>query len=242
MTGKTILVTGGARRIGAEICRHMHKRGHSLIIHYYSSESSATTLAKELNSNRKDSAFTLPANLIDVDASDLIRQAVEFTGRIDVLVNNASCYFPTPIDSFSEDDWHKQVSINIKAPLYLSREISPWLDKVAGNIINICDIYAEVPIKEHVIYSMTQSALSSMTRQLARELAPGIRVNAIAPGAILWPEKITVERKKEILELIPMQRIGQVSDIANCVEFLVDEASYLSGQIISIDGGRRLTL
>ena len=241
MTDKTIIVTGGARRIGAAICRHLHEGGYDVIIHYHTSESAAVTLADALNDTRSGSAHVIQANLATADYVDFIQKAAGFTGRLDALINNASVFFPTPLDSLSQDSWQKQVEINLKAPLFLSQAARHWLRKHHGCIVNITDIYAKRPLMDHTVYTVTRAGLSAMTRALARELAPDIRVNAIAPGAILWPENMENHHKQTILDSIPLLRLGDPLDIARSVLFLIEEANYLTGQVISIDGGRQLT-
>lgn len=237
---KTAIVTGGARRIGAAICRHLHACGLDVIIHYHTSDAAAEALAVELETQRPGSVRLLKADLAEVVFEDLVREALAFNDRIDVLINNASLFYPTPLDDLSEDNWQEMLNINLKAPLCLSRCTAGYLARQSGCIINITDIYAEVPLTDYVIYNLTQSGLTRMTRQLARELAPGVRVNAIAPGAILWPEHRSAGHEQAILERIPLQRIGDVMDIARAVEFLINDAGYMTGQVITVDGGRRL--
>ncbi len=241
MTEKTILVTGGARRIGAVICHHLHAQGHALIIHHHHSVSAANQLADQLNSERTDSAFLLNADLTDLDANAFIQQAVSCTGNLDVLVNNASVFFPTRLDALTEKDWQQLVNTNVLAPLRLSQAAAAYLKTRRGTIVNITDIYASRPLKDHSVYNLTQAALESMTRNLARELAPEVRVNAVAPGAILWPENSDTETQQKLLQSIPLQRTGTPIDIARAVQFLIEAADYLTGQTITVDGGRQLT-
>lgn len=241
MGTRTVIVTGGARRIGAAICRYLHEAGFSVIIHYHTSRSAADALSDELNRKLPGSALPVQADLVTTDYAEFIQTAVKFTGRLDALVNNASVFFPTPLETLTDENWQTLMNINLKAPLFLSRAASHILGKHHGSIINISDIYAEVSLRDHLVYCMTQSALSSMNRSLACELAPDIRVNAIAPGAILWPEDIDDTHKQSILNNIPLQKTGHPLDIARSVYFLMEEATYLTGQVITIDGGRQLT-
>ena len=239
---KTAIVTGGARRIGAAICRHLHACGLDVIIHYHTSGTAAEALADELEAQRPGSTRLLKADLAEVVFEDLVREVLAFNDRIDVLINNASLFYPTPLDDLSDDNWQEMLDINLKAPLRLARCAAGYLTRQSGCIVNITDVYAEVPLADYIIYSITQSALMRVTRQLARELAPGVRVNAIAPGAILWPQHMQTGHEQAILERIPLQRIGDVMDIARAVEFLVNDAGYLTGQVITVDGGRRLNV
>ncbi len=234
------MVTGGAMRIGAEICRHLHEHGFDIIVHYHTSMAAAGELAASLNNRRADSAWSVRADLGQTDFAALASECAGFNGRLDVLVNNASAFIPTPLATLDKSDWQTLIDVNLRAPLFLAQATRQWLQARRGNIINICDIYASLPLEDYSVYCMTRSALAAQTRLLARELAPEIRVNAIAPGAILWPEGSSETYQQSILNRIPLGRTGTVLDIARSVSFLVEQGHYLTGQVINIDGGRLL--
>jgi len=241
---KVVLVTGGARRLGAAICRELHHCGCCIVLHYRKSEQAAQQLATELNGLRQNSCVTLAADLSDGNAlSNLVTQAIDCWGGLDCLVNSASAFFPTPVADITEQQWHELMTINAKAPLFLAQASVPELKRRQGCIINIVDIHAERPMRKHPVYSASKSALAAITRSLARELAPEIRVNGVAPGAILWPENDENQARKEsILQRIPLQRTGEPDDIARAVRFLMLEAPYITGQILAVDGGRNLNI
>lgn len=237
----TALITGAARRIGAEIARTLHAAGINVIIHHHQSTREAQTLCRQLLHIRPDSAALLQADLLNADASELIHQATTHWGGLNILVNNAALFYPTPVAEATEQQWDALLGCNLKAPFFLSKAAAPWLAKDNGCIINITDIHGQRPLIDHAIYSIAKAALVAMTQSLAKELAPEIRVNAVSPGAILWPETETsVSIKTEILNKIPLQRMGEPADIAAMVLFLAQHAHYISGQVISIDGGRLL--
>jgi len=236
---KTALVTGGAARIGAEIIKVLHASEFNVIIHYNKSEKEAFALCEKLNQIRPDSAEVIHANL---SLMNEINQIIETTKSVDLLVNNASVFYPTPLDKCSNSDWDDIMDINIRAPFILSKGLSKKLKEVQGCIVNIVDIHAERPLKNYAIYNISKTALKTLTKTLAKELAPDVRVCGISPGSILWPEdKSTLEpRKKQImLERIALKRQGFPKDIAKAVLFLAG-ASYITGEIINIDGGRSL--
>ncbi len=241
MTESTAIITGGSDRIGAEICRELHRDGMDVIIHYHTSYAAADALSKELNNQRPDSAHLLNADLVSVKSCiSLIEQSYQINQRLDLLVNNASAFYPTPIEEIDEEKWNDLTDINLKAPLFLARAAAPYLEKNKGTIINLIDIYSERPLKGYMIYSITKAGLVMLTRSLARELGPDIRVNGISPGAILWPENMPEDMKGEILSRTVMNRQGEPADIARAVRYLVREANYTTGQILVIDGGRML--
>jgi pteridine reductase len=244
MQDKVALITGASRRIGAEIARTLHHAGMNLCLHYRSSEAEAQQLADELLSIRQDSVITLSMDLRQTDQLEsLIQQASSKWGRLDALVNNASVFYPTPVDQISENDWDLLMESNLKAPLFLSKAAAPELSRQGGSIINIIDIYAERPRKDYVVYSMSKAGLLAMTKSLARELAPDIRVNGVAPGAILWPENENDEQgNQEILDKTALKRSGEPKDIANAVLFLLRDAPYITGQMLPVDGGRLLNI
>lgn len=242
LPNKCALVTGGAKRIGAAIARRLHAEEFSVAIHYYSSCNEAESLCDELNAVRAASARCFQANLIETSAVEtLVNDVVEWRGRIDALVNNASTFYPTPLGEISEEDFEDLVGSNLKAPLFLSQAAGPHLKSVGGSIVNIVDIHAQRPLRQHIVYGAAKAGLVMLTKSLAKELAPEVRVNGIAPGAIEWPASGMSEAVKDsILEQIPLGRAGDAADIANGVLFLVRDANYISGQIIAIDGGRSL--
>lgn len=242
LSGKVALVTGAARRIGAAIGRCLHADGASVVIHYRGSADEATRLCDELNAARPDSAMSLQADLADTaKLPDLVAAATAWHGTLDILVNNASSFYPTPIGEISEDHWNDLVGINLKAPLFLSQAALQALRKSRGVIINIVDVHSQRPLRDHAVYGSAKAALAMLTRSLAKDLAPEIRVNGVSPGAILWPEAgLSEQTKKTILKQIPVGRVGDASDIAGCVLYLVRDATYVTGQIIAVDGGRSI--
>lgn len=240
---KVVLITGGAKRLGKAIAEHFHANGFNVLISYRHSAVAANEFINALNTNRANSAKALPLNLLATHSfSSFADNAIQAFGRIDVLINNASSFYPTPIDEASEQQWDDLIGSNVKAAFFLSQALLPELTKSQGSIINLVDIYADKPLKNHPIYSMSKSAIAAMTRALAQDLAPSVRVNGVSPGAILWPEASNPEWEKALLEKVPMQRIGQDTDIAKCAYFLACDAPYITGQIIAVDGGRSLNM
>ncbi|MDX1676764.1 pteridine reductase [Arsukibacterium sp.] len=235
------LVTGSAKRLGKQIVSQLHQTGYRVIIHYHQSGAEAQSLADTLNQQRPDSAAILQANLLDEQAvKQLATQTLACFNRLDVLVNNASSFYPTPLSTATHQQWDDLFGSNVKAPYFLAQALAPALHETKGCIINMVDIHAERPLQDHNIYCMAKAALLMMTKSLARELAPTIRVNGIAPGAILWPSQQLAEADKaDIVQQIPLKRIGTPEDIASTVLFLL-QSSYISGQIIAVDGGRSL--
>ena len=235
------LVTGSAKRLGRQIISQLHQAGYRVIIHYNQSATDANNLATSLNQQRPDSALTIQANLLDEQAVQLLaNKALASFNRLDVLINNASSFYATPLGSATLANWDDLFGSNVKAPYFLCKALAPALAANKGCIINMVDIHAQQPLQDHSIYCMAKAALLMMTKSLARELAPTIRVNGIAPGAILWPSQQLAEADKAaILQQIPLQRTGSPEDIANTVLFLL-QSPYISGQIIAVDGGRSL--
>ena len=235
------LVTGSAKRLGRQIISQLHQAGYRVIIHYNQSATDANNLASSLNQQRPDSALTIQANLLDEQAVQLLaNKALASFNRLDVLINNASSFYATPLGSATLANWDDLFGSNVKAPYFLCKALAPALAANKGCIINMVDIHAQQPLQDHSIYCMAKAALLMMTKSLARELAPTIRVNGIAPGAILWPSQQLAEADKAaILQQIPLQRTGSPEDIANTVLFLL-QSPYISGQIIAVDGGRSL--
>ena len=242
LSGKVALVTGAARRIGAAIATRLHQDGASVAIHYRGSEAEARALADELNASRADSAAVFRADLLDTATlPDLVSAVVGWGGRIDILVNNASSFYPTPPGEISEQDWDDLIGTNFKAPLFLAQAALRELKKSHGVIINMIDIHALRPLKNHTVYGPAKAGLAMLTRSLAKDLAPDIRVNGVAPGAILWPEDdMSAATKDSILAQVPLARSGDPDDIAGCVLYLVRDASYVTGQVIAVDGGRSI--
>ncbi len=240
LAGKVVLITGGAKRIGASIAQTLHAEGMNIVIHYRSSASAARALQNNLNQQRKDSCMLIKGDLTEFNKlKALIDESVKRMGRLDLLVNNASAFFPTPHPSATEKQWDTLVNANLKAPFFLIQAAAPHLAKHAGSVINMIDIYAERPLTDHPIYCATKAGLASLTRSFAQSLAPDVRVNGIAPGAILWPEDQQDEiAQKRLLSRTPLKRLGEPQDIANIALVLCTAAPYITGQIINVDGGR----
>ncbi len=242
MTAPVALVTGSARRIGAQIVRTLHHHGMRVIIHYRGSQQEAESLAAVLNQTRPNSAALLPA---DLDQPAAVRQlasdALACFGQLDLLVNNASSFYPTPIDQADDADWEKLIHSNLRAPFILSQQLTPALRQQHGCIINIVDVYAEKPLQTHTLYCMAKAGLAMMTKSLARELGPEIRVNGVSPGPILWPEAGQMNQQA-IQDATALKRSGEPDDIANTVYWLATAAPFITGQILAVDGGRSLAL
>ncbi len=235
------LVTGAAKRIGATIVRRLHANGYRVVVHYSSSYEEANSLVNVLNHSRPNSAISLQGNLCDSSHINAIAErSVEAWGRLDVLVNNASSFYPTPMGEITEDDWSSLVGSNTKGPLFLSQALVPALKQTGGCIINMVDMHLDRPLPKHSVYLLAKAGLASLTRSMAIELAPQVRLNGIAPGAILWPERDMDElAKQRLIDSVPLQQLGSPDDIADALSFLVS-ASYITGQIIYVDGGRSL--
>jgi len=247
---KVALVTGAAKRIGAEIARQLHKEHFNVVIHYHNSEKAALELVDELNEARENSAFCIAADLNNPEQiNHLAVRAQQEWQRIDLLVNNASSFYPTPIGETSEDDWNQLINSNLKAPFFLAQALAKKLAEHHGCIINIADIYADKPLKKHSVYSIAKAGNVMLTKTLAQELAPMVRVNGIAPGAILWPDdshkkpedRLSDDNKEKMLAKIPLQQRGQAQDIARTILFLT-QSPYITGQILPVDGGRSITI
>jgi pteridine reductase len=239
-----VLVTGGARRVGAAIVRHLHAAGCAVAIHFRSSADEAEALAQELNAARADSAAIFPGALED-DATPgaLIAAVLEHFGRLDGLVNNASAFYPTPIGETTAAHWNDLFAANARAPFFLAQAATPALREARGAIVNIVDIYAERPLAGHTVYSMAKAALVMLTQALAKDLAPQVRVNAVAPGAILWPASGKPEEAAEaLIAKTPLARKGEPDDVAEAVRWLLLDAHYTTGQVIRVDGGRALSI
>ena len=237
---KVILVTGAARRIGAAIVTCLHANGARVAIHYRTSADAATDLAARLNQERSNSAAIFSADLLDVkELSSLVESVVEWGGRLDGLVNNASSFYPTPVGTINEQQWDELLGSNLKAPLFLAQASADHLRASNGSIVNIVDIHANKPLRDHAVYGPAKAGLAMLTRSLAKDLAPAVRVNGVSPGAILWPENdMTDAAQQKILADIPLQRAGDPADVADCVLYLMRDAIYVTGQVIAVDGGR----
>lgn len=246
LQGKVILVTGGAKRVGAAICRRLHEMGASIMIHYRSSRNEALALESEFNGGRPGSAALIQADLLDLAAlQGLVTETVARFGGMDALINNASSFYPTPVGEITAQAWNDLIGTNLRAPLFLSQAAVPELRKRRGCIVNIADIHAERPMKRYLVYSVGKAGLVALSRSLARELSPEVRVNAVAPGTILWPEDgpwSDQAARQSIVERIPLKRTGEPEDIAQAVAFLIAEAPYVTGQVLAVDGGRSVTL
>lgn len=246
MQGKVILVTGGAKRVGAAICRRLHAQGAYLIVHYRSSLDEAKALSDELNRQRPESVALAQTDLLDTGLlPGLIDKAIKRFGHLDVLINNASSFFPTLLQQCTMNDWNDLVGSNLQAPLFLTQAAASYLKERRGCVVNIIDIHTERPLKNYVIYNAAKGGLLALTKSLAVEMAPEVRVNGVSPGPILWPE--TGEwsddaARQQIIAGTLLQRCGEPDDIAKTVQFLIADAPYITGQVIAVDGGRSISL
>ena len=240
LTGKTVLITGGARRVGATIARTLHGAGANLVIHYRNSKGDAASLADEFNAARAKSAATIQADLLDVGKLPaLVEFTVERFGALDVLVNNASTFYPTKIGEITPKAWDDLMGSNLKAPLFLSQAAAPALKKSRGLIINIVDIHALRPLRDYPLYCSAKAGLHMLTRSLAKELGPEVRVNGISPGPVMWPEHGGDEAaRKKIIQRTILQKMGSPEDIARTALFFAASAPFITGQILAVDGGR----
>ncbi|WJG07972.1 pteridine reductase [Aliiglaciecola sp. LCG003] len=241
MQNKVVFITGSAKRIGAYTAQYLHNCGYNIVLHCHRSQDAGLNLMASLNKLRSDSAKLVQGDLTDPSVvAEIAKAAIDAFGRLDVLVNNASSFYSTPVGTIEESDWQALIGSNAQAPLFLTQACEKQLEKNQGVVINMADIHAQKPLKGHTVYCMAKAALVSMTQSLAQELAPTIRVNAVAPGAILWPEKELSDKDKEnMLKHIPLGRLGQEHDIAQAIKFLID-ASYITGQVLAVDGGRSI--
>jgi pteridine reductase len=243
---KVVLITGGARRVGAAISRRLHAAGADLVVHYRSSAGEARALKNELAAARPNSVVLVQGDLLKpANLGGLIKDAVKAYGRLDALVNNASSFYPTAMGEITEKAWDDLVGTNLKAPLFLSQSAARELKKNHGAIVNIIDIHAEFPMKNYVVYNIAKGGLVALTRSLARELGPEVRVNGVAPGTILWPDDETWKdevSRQRIMNQTALKRIGEPDDIAKAVEFLLTGGPYVTGQVIAVDGGRSVMI
>lgn len=246
MQGKVVLVTGGAKRVGAAICRRLHAAGAELAVHYHNSAQEALALQDELNELRPKSAAAFQADLLDLNAlPKLLHKVVKKFGQLDALVNNASSFYATPLAEVNEQQWHDLLGTNLRAPLFLAQAAAAELRRRHGCIVNIADIHAERPMHGHLLYSVAKAGLAALTRALAQEMAPQVRVNAVAPGVIMWPENaawMDEEQRRKIVAHTLLKREGEPDDIAKIVAFLIQDAPYVTGQIIAVDGGRSINI
>jgi pteridine reductase len=246
LRGKTVLVTGGARRLGAAIALRVHAAGANVMIHYRASSTDARALVRTFNATRDGSAACVKADLLAPETPRaLVKVCMDEFGRLDGLINNASSFYPTPVGKLTERAWHDLVGTNLKAPLFLAQAAAAELKKRRGCIVNIIDIHAEFPLKDYVIYSVAKGGLLTLTRSLARELAPAVRVNGVSPGPILWPDAHiwkSPKTREAIVHRTALKRVGEPDDIARAVAFLMTDAPYVTGQVIAVDGGRSIAV
>jgi pteridine reductase len=242
LAGKSALVTGAARRVGAAIVHSLHAAGANVVLHYRSSSEEASALAQELNEIRPDSATLAQCDLLDSAAlSELADTAAAAFGGLDVLVNNASSFYPTPVGDIDEDDWNDLIGTNLKAPLFLSQAAAGALRERGGLIVNLADIHGVRPMRRHPVYCVAKAGLIMLTKSLARELGPQVRVNAISPGPVMWPEDgIDPALRDEIISRTALKRTGSAEDVARAVLFFATEAPFVTGQILAVDGGRSI--
>ncbi|HVQ62570.1 MAG TPA: pteridine reductase [Burkholderiales bacterium] len=244
LQGKTALVTGAARRIGAAIARRLHAAGANVVLHYRGAETEAAALEAELNEARAGSAAKVKADLLaPIAPKALVGATLDSFGRLDVLVNNASTFYPTAVGAIESGHWEELMGSNLRAPLFLSQEAAPHLKKNSGAIVNLSDIHASRPLKGYLVYSVAKAGLVALTQALALELAPEVRVNGVAPGAIAWPEDGQFEpaERARIVAGTPLARLGSPEEIARAVHFLAT-APFVTGQILAVDGGRSVYL
>jgi pteridine reductase len=244
MSAPVVLITGAARRIGAEISQAFHRKGFDVALHYNHSAQDADALAQKLNTTRKDSAATFQADLTDISTVKLMAtQVLQWRNTLKVLINNASSFYPTPLDSANEEQWDALIGSNLKGPYFLCQSFAKKLQESQGSIVNIADIYAKNPLQDYSIYCIAKAGNVMLTKSLAKELAPKVRVNGIAPGVILWPnteEQMSDTTKHSVINNVPLGRTGSPADIAQLAFFLATHASYTTGQIIAVDGGSSL--
>lgn len=241
---QVVLITGAARRIGAAIARTLHKSGMNIVLHYNLSEMDAANVCDELNQVRNNSAITIAADLSDnTSLHNLVEKAEAAWGRLDALVNNASRFYKTSFGEVTEFAWDDLLTSNLKAPFFLSQAAAPFLKVNQGSIVNITDIHGQRPLRDYSAYCISKSGLLMLTKMLAKELGPEIRVNAISPGSIIWPEgknTLTDEEKKQIIKNTSLLRMGEPQDIAKAVLYFIRDADYVTGQVLNVDGGRSL--
>jgi len=246
LDNKVVLITGGAKRVGAAICRELHAQGALLMIHFNQSHAEARALQAELNLQRPNSVAIVQADLLNsAVAPSLVQETIQHFGRLDVLINNASSYYATEIGQINEENWLDLVGSNLKAPAFLAQAAASELRKQLGTIVNITDMHIERPKKGYIVYSVAKAGLVTLTKSLALELGPEVRVNAVAPGPVQWPENNPqfdeVYRQRVISQTL-LKRIGNPTDIAKAVKFLIYDAPFITGHVLAVDGGRSLNL
>lgn len=239
LTGKTVLITGGARRIGAAIARKLHSAGANLVLHYRQSADEATALARALDQARRGSVATVQSDLLDITRlPQLVRAANAAFGQLDIVINNASTFYPTPIGEITEQAWDDLMGTNLKAPIFLAQAAAASLRDTQGLLLNIVDIHGMRPLRNYPVYCAAKAGLIMLTHSLAKELAPEIRVNGIAPGPVMWPSDVDEDMKEKIIDKTLLKRPGSPEDIARAALFFAAEAPYITGQILPVDGGR----
>jgi pteridine reductase len=246
LTNKTVLITGGAKRVGAAICRELHAHGANLMVHYNTSTIDARALQAELNLQRANSVALIQGDLLNIAIiANLVHETVNQFGQLDVLINNASSYYSTEIGQITEENWHDLVGSNLKAPMFLAQAAASELRKNSGCIVNITDMHIERPKKGYVVYSVAKAGLVTLTKSLAHELSPEVRVNAVAPGPVQWPEnnpQFDEIYRQRVINQTLLKKIGNPQDIAKAVKFLVADAPFITGHVLAVDGGRSLNL
>ena len=246
LENKAVLISGGATRVGAAICRLLHAHCANLMIHYRSSINEARALQAELNLQRPNSVAIIHGDLLNLSVlPSLVKETVNQFGHLDVLINNASSYYPTEIGEIDDEQWNDLVGSNLKAPMFLSQAAAPELRKNHGCIVNITDMHVERPKKGYVVYSVAKAGLVTLTKSLAHELSPDVRVNAVAPGPVMWPEdnpQFNEVYRQRVISQTLLKRIGEPNDVAKAVKFLIQDAPFITGQVIAVDGGRSLNL
>lgn len=245
-TAKVVLITGGAKRVGAAITRELHRNGANIMLHYHTSAAEALALQAELNNERPDSVVIQQGNLLETaDLPILIAATLQHFGQLDALVNNASSYYPTKLGSIQPEQWEDLMGSNLKAPLFLSQAAASALQSSQGCIVNITDMHIERPKKNYIVYSAAKAGLVSLTKSLAQELAPAVRVNAVAPGPVLWPDdnqEFDEQYRQQVINQTLLKRTGEPTDIAKAVKFLIYDAPFVTGHVLAVDGGRHLSL
>jgi len=243
---KVILITGGAKRVGATMCRELHKQGARLMIHYNNSISEARALQAELNLLRPNSVAIIQGDLLNLNVlPTLVSETVHQFGKLDVLINNASTYYPTDLGQINEENWQDLIGSNLKAPVFLAQAAATELRKNSGCIINITDMHIERPKKGYIVYSVAKAGLVTLTKSLAHELSPEVRVNAVAPGPVQWPEsnpQFDEVYRQRVINQTLLKRVGEAEDVAKAVKFLIYDAPFITGHILAVDGGRSLNL
>lgn len=246
INNKVILITGGAKRVGAAICRELHAHGAQLMIHYKTSTAEARALKAELNLLRANSTAIIQGDLHNMDVlPNLVDETIKCFGKLDVLINNASAYFPTELGVINEENWHDLMGSNLKAPVFLAQAAANELRKNYGCIVNITDMHIERPKKGYIVYSIAKAGLVTLTKSLAHELGPEVRVNAVAPGPVQWPEnnpQFNEVYRQRVINQTLLKRVGKAEDVAKAVKFLIYDAPYTTGHVLAVDGGRSLNL